>query len=469
MTATEIPKDPADRHDTPSAPGAYRAAGEGMLAGPRGRVRLGTLNNLRWLGVAGQSAAVFVVHFGLGFPLPLIACTIAILMGAALNIVLSVMWPAQRRLTGREATLLLIYDIVQLAALLYLTGGIANPFALMFIAPVVISATILDLGNTLLLGGVSFAVISALAVFHRPLPWTEGDAPALPPLYLGGIWISLVLGVGFTAIYAWRIASEAARLSAAFSAAQFALAREHRLAALGALSAAAAHELGTPLGTIALVSRELERELPADFEHANDIRLLRSEADRCRAILARLGRPEEAVLGTAERMPLGALLDHVASPHRGLDIAIAIETQAGPAPKIWVLPEILHGLGNVIENAADFARARVAVRAFWNDRVLGVEIADDGPGFAPGIIERIGDPYVTSRPGRDALAETERGPREPYAGQEGMGLGFFIARTLIEQTGGALEAVNRPDGGAAVTAIWPRGAIDGAQPPSQAF
>lgn len=439
------------------------------LPAVRGRVRLRTLSNLRWLAVAGQSAALLLVRFGLDYRLPLLPCIVAIALSALLNIVLAIRYPATHRLTNREATCYLAYDELQLAALLYLTGGVENPFCLMFLAPVVIAAATLNLGNTMFLGGLAFVAVSVIAVAHAPLPWASSEAIHLPALYLGGIWASLVIGIGFTSIYAWRIASEGARMQAGLSATQLALAREHRLASLGALATAAAHELGTPLGTIAVVARELERALPPESPEAEDVRLLRAQAERCRGILTRLARPEETVLGTADRLPLGALLDEIAGEYRGGDVEIVIALETDPAvepePKVWRVPEVLHGLGNIVANAADFATTQVRVEARWNGNELRLAVEDDGPGFAPEILERIGEPYVTSRPGSYALGETELEPSEAFAGQQGMGLGFFIAKTLIERTGGSVRARNRGTGGARVALRWPRGAIDGERPP----
>lgn len=432
----------------------------------RGRVRLRTLSNLRWLAVGGQSAALFIVYFGLGYHLPILRCVAAIVSSAGLNIVLAIRYPATHRLTNREATLHLGFDVVQLGALLYLTGGIENPFALMFIAPVVIGAATLNLSNTLILAGMAFAGVCLIAVFHVPLPWAAHETLTLPVLYKGGIWASLVIGIGFTSIYAWRIASEAARMQAGLAATQLALAREHRMAAIGALAAAAAHELGTPLGTIAVVSRELERTLPPGSSEAEDAKLLHQEAMRCRTILTQLSRPEESVLGATERLPLGALLDDIAAKHRGgdIDITIACDTEfaQGPEPKVWRAPEVLHALDNLIANAADFAQTRVRVRAHWDEKRLRVSVEDDGTGFSPEILERIGEPYVTSRPGSSALGDSELGPSsDKISGEEGMGLGFFIAKTLVEQTGGTLRAFNVEGGGAHVRVSWPRGAVDG--------
>jgi two-component system sensor histidine kinase RegB len=430
----------------------------------RGRVRLGTLNNLRWLAVVGQAVALLVVRLVLEFDFPLVPAASSVAASAVLNVILALAYPAAKRLSAREATAFLAYDILQLAALLFFTGGIENPFALLFLAPVVIAASTLDVVSTLFLGGLAFAAISFLWQAHLPLPWSPANGLRLPALYQFGIWVSLLLGMGFTSIYAWRIASETTRMSTALSATQLALSREHRLASLGALAAAAAHELGTPLGTIAVVAHELERELASD-PHADDFRLLRAEAERCRAILARLAQPEESVLGQTERLPLGALLDDIAAPHRGVDVAITLDMQPGPPPKVWRVPEILHGLGNLIENAADFARKEVRLRARWNENMLSIEVIDDGPGFAAEIFEQIGEPYVTSRPARRTPADREVNPADGK--QEGMGLGFFIAKTLIEQTGGSVAAHNNMGGGAIVTVTWPRGAIDGDTPPRQ--
>jgi len=449
-----------------AAPAAIRLV---PASAARGRVRLRTLCNLRWLAIGGQAAALFIVFFAFSYHLPIVACGVAIGVSIALNISLTFRYPPSHRLTNREATVYLAFDVLQLAALLYLTGGIANPFALMFLAPVVIAAATLNLGNTLILGGLALVSVSVISVIHNPLPWESGQTLELPLLYQVGIWVSLVIGIGFTSIYAWRIASESARMSAGLAATQLALAREHRLASLGALATAAAHELGTPLGTIAVVARELERALPENSAEIEDVRLLRAQAERCRAIIARLANPEEAMLGATARLPLGALLNDVAEPYRGEDVEISIEldTKGETAPQVWRAPALLHGLGNIIENAADFARSRVRVQADFDAQQIRVSVEDDGPGFAPEIFERIGEPYITSRPGHHALGESELGPAA-LGQHEGMGLGFFIAKTLLEQTGGTVKAVNPAGGGARVNVFWPRGVIDGETPPSMA-
>ncbi|MGD0189842.1 MAG: ActS/PrrB/RegB family redox-sensitive histidine kinase [Rhizomicrobium sp.] len=449
----------------------WRDVPSGWSANPssmRGRVRLRRLTNLRWLAIGGQSAALYIVHFGLNYRLPLLPCAAAVVLSIALNLFLAIRYRATHLLTNREATAQLAFDELQLAALLYLTGGIENPFTFMFLAPVVIAAASLNLGNTMLLVSLALACVCVIGVYHDPLPWAFNEALHLPPLYQGGIWASLVICIGFTSMNAWRIASEASRMQAGLAATQLALSHENRLASLGALATAAAHELGTPLGTIAVVAREVERALPPDSPEAEDMRLLRAEAERCRGILTRLARPEESLLGAAERLPLGALLDEIVNEYRGGDVEIHVELKqlmgGGPEPKVWRIPELLHGLGNFVANAADFATSEVRVRAEWSSSELSLSVEDDGPGFAPEILERIGEPYVTSRPGSYALGNTEISPTDAFTGQQGMGLGFFIAKTLLEQTGGIVNASNS-DSGAAVEVRWPRGAVDGERRP----
>ncbi len=434
----------------------------------RGRVRLRTLSNLRWMACTGQTIALFVVYFGFHYQLPIAQCLACVLWSAGLNLVLAFRYPASHRLTNREATVYLAIDVLQLTALLYLTGGIENPFAFMFIAPVVIAASTLNLGNTMILGAIALGAASVIAVVHEPLPWPEEFH--LPALYLVGAWASLVLSLGFTSVYAWRIASEGARLSAGLAATQLALAREQRLSTIGALATAAAHELGSPLGTIAVVAHELERVLPAGSPEAQDARLLRSQAERCRMILMKLARPDEPMLGDTARLPICALLDDLADTYRDEELEIVITASPGdreaPQPQVWRAPELLHGLGNIIENAADFARSRVRIEASWNAASLKVTVEDDGPGFAPDIFQHIGEPYITSRPGDHAVGDTEINPPAAKIGKhEGMGLGFFIAKTLLEQTGGSVKASNPPGGGARVSVAWARGQIDGDTPP----
>ena len=422
------------------------------------RVRLRTLVFLRWLGIAGQSTAIIIVFLGLRYELPVELCAAEIGASVIFNLVLSYLYPQSRQLDETEAILHLSFDIVQLTALLMLTGGIENPFTLLYIAPVVISATNLSLTATLGLAGFTLTCVTLISFLHWPLPWDPYQPLELPLFYLAGNWISLTLGIGFTLIYAWRTADEARGMQTALAAAQEALAREQHLSDLGALAAATAHELGTPLGTIVVVARELEREVPPGSPWLDDIRLLRSQADRCREILGKLAQRDTTEDDVeAARLPLGALLDEIAEPHRGFGVEINLTAKGEGPLSVRRRPEVLHALGNLIENAVDFAETTVIVDATWTASEVKVVITDDGPGFDVEVFERLGEPYVTTRGAAQAKTSSETDLRGNH---EGMGLGFFIAKTLTERTGGSIDFSNAPRKGAQVTARWPRAALE---------
>jgi len=334
---------------------------------------------------------------------------------------------------------------------LFLTGGLQNPFAFLFLAPVLLSATALPPRFTLMLGAFAVACATVLVFVHYPLPWDSDDPLQLPPIYMMGVWLSILLAIGFIGVYAWQITEESRQLTDALAATELVLAREQHLSQLDGLAAAAAHELGTPLSTISVIAKELVNAIPADAPHGDDVRLLREQATRCRDILAKL--TELSSSGEPfDRMPLMALIEEVVAPHRNFGVVIDVTTppDRDVDPVGARNPAILYGLGNLLENAVDFARERVVVAARWDDDSVEVSISDDGPGFAPEILARVGEPYVTSR-----RRTTESADEEPA----GLGLGFFIAKTLLERSGAALVFENRalPDHGAVIRLRWRRG------------
>jgi two-component system, sensor histidine kinase RegB len=398
------------------------------------------------------------VFFGMQYQMPIGQCLMVIGVALGLNAVLYFRHRDARVLTEREAAAQLAFDILQLTAMLALTGGIENPFALLYLAPIVISAGNLSLGATLALALLAFASSSFITIFHYPLPWDPKAPLELPPLYVAGVWVSLTLGIGFCLIYAWRIADEGRRMQAALAATQEALTREQRLSDLGALAAATAHELGTPLGTIAVVARELERGMPKNSEWLEDVRLLRDQAERCREILSKLSQQDTDEDTIAKRLPLPALIDEIAEPHRGFGIDINITTTGDGTLTVRRAPEIVHGLGNFIENAVDFADTKVDIEAAWDNDTVHMTISDDGAGFDPVILARLGEPYVTSRAGVDPERETTGNAHAD--GHAGMGLGFFIAKTLIERIGGTVNFGNRPKAGAVVRVHFPRKVLE---------
>jgi two-component system sensor histidine kinase RegB len=421
----------------------------------RQRLKLDTLIRLRWLAVAGQTAAVTVVSFLLEYRLELGFCFGLIALSAWLNLFLKIRFPASTRLADPAAAVLLGYDILQLAALLYLTGGLTNPFAILLIAPVMVSATALAVRWTVLLGLLVTATATLLAVWHLPLPWRDGDVMDLPVEYVLGLWTALVSALGFMGAYSFRVAEEARQLQAALTATELILSREQHLHALDGLAAAAAHELGTPLATISLVAKELQREVPADAPWREDIALLRSQSERCRDILGKLTSLSTEMGGHLDRLPITHLLEDVIAPHRefGVALIVHLDGEIEREPVGSRNPAILYGLGNIVENAIDYARTRVDVGASWTEDEVVVTIRDDGPGFSPEIMDRLGDPYVTTR---------ARSAAQPRDGGGGLGLGFFIAKTLLERTGARVEITNRvsPETGAVITVRWPRAAMD---------
>ncbi|WP_237152668.1 ActS/PrrB/RegB family redox-sensitive histidine kinase [Oryzibacter oryziterrae] len=419
------------------------------------RLRLDTLVRLRWLLVLGQFVAVLIGWKGLDLTLPLPVCFGLTGVSAALNVGLRLRFPATQRLTEEQALPLLGFDGLQLAALLHFTGGLSNPFALLLIAPVVVAATVLSAAATLGLGVLVALLGLILAVTFEPLVWASGQTLTLPPNYILGMWVALVLAGGFVAAYSFRVAEEARRLQAALAATEMVLMREQHLNQLDGLAAAAAHELGTPLGTITLVTKEMLREVGPDSRLSEDLELLRSQAERCREILRKLTSLNTDMAAHFDRLPLSHLIEDMTAPHRdfGVDVVIQLDGDRAREPQGGRNPAILYGLGNILENAMDFANARVDVAATWTEERVAIVIRDDGPGFAPEILARIGDPYVTTRQ-KTAAASTSTGG--------GLGLGFFIAKTLLERTGARLTITNRaaPEHGAVVRVEWPRSAME---------
>ena len=414
---------------------------------PSGPINLRTLILIRWVAIAGQVSTILIVHYGLGFRLPLVPALGVVASSAFLNLVLIVLRQWAARLGARDAALYLGYDVLQLAVLLYLTGGLQNPFSILILAPVTVAATILSRRAVIALSLLAVAAISVLALRHMPLPW-RNEPLVFPPELVLGIWIALVLATVFIGGYTWSIAQGARRLRDAMAATQLALAREQRVSAVGALAAAAAHELGSPLATIAVVAKELARELPGSSPHAEDAALLLSQSERCRRILAELAQqPEEDGGSPYTRLPISALVETAAAPHRHQGIRLILATAGAAAedePLVRRSPEIMHGLNNLIQNAVQFAAHEVSITTFWDAKSVMVEIDDDGPGFPLHLLGRLGEPYLSTRAGVT----------------DHMGLGIFIAQSLLERSGARLAFDNLAEGGAHVAISWNRANLE---------
>jgi two-component system, sensor histidine kinase RegB len=423
----------------------------------RYRLRLQTLIRLRWLAVIGQSVAVLTVAFWFGFPLPVLFCFALIACSAWLNVFLSVRYPATHRLSPPAALGVLCFDTLQLAGLLYMTGGLVNPFSILICVPVIISTASQPIRFTAVLAALTFLVATLLAVFHLPLPWYPGVVYEAHFVLVVGIWMAIVSTTAFAAVYVYRVSSEANQLADALTATELTLQREQHLNALDGLAAAAAHELGTPLATISIVAKEMSRALAGDERFHEDLQLLRSQSERCRDILRRLTTLSTDDEAHMRILPLSSLIEEVVAPHREFDVAIVVRMvdlgrvdggDPSDEPVGRRNAGILYGLGNLVENAVDFAHAEVVITASYGVGHVEISIRDDGPGFSSDVLGQIGEPFVT-----------KRAAREKSAG--GLGLGLFIAKTLLERTGAVLRFSNGPDGtGACVTVRWPRAVMD---------
>ena len=415
------------------------------------RVQLRTLVLIRWVAIVGQMATLLVVYYGLGFDLPLFATMITVSASAIVNLAAQFIG-GSRRVSEKGAAGYLAFDIVQLTILLNLTGGLGNPFAFLLLAPVAISATVLSLSSTIILSFLALISITTLSIYHLPLPG-QGPLPQLPTIYVLGVWTALAIGIMFFASYTWRVAQAARELSDGLFATQQALAREQRLSAMGAIAAAAAHDLGSPLGTIAVVSRELSRDLPEDSQIADDVALLLTETNRCRDILAALAHNPEGDDAPFSAVPVSAVVEMATTRHQIDRISTVFNTMPidvdgkSNEPVIGYIPEIIHGIGSLAQNAIQFANSEVILSTTWSNNFVNVSIADDGPGFSPFVLDRIGEPYISLRVSQDGH----------------MGLGIFIAQTLLERTGAELSFSNRREGGAVVEIQWPRDMLEGAE------
>lgn len=406
-------------------------------------VRLRTLIILRWLAVAGQTAAVCTAIFLLDVKLDVGLCALAIGASILLNLILSLILPTTKRLSEREAILMLLFDILQLAFLLYLTGGLDNPFSLLVLAPVTISATALTLRATIFLGIVAVCLVTFLLEFNISLQTGSGDVLALPGLFRIGNWIALILGIVFLAGYARRVTIETFSMSQALSATQMALEREHKLTALGGVVAAAAHEMGTPLATIKLVAAEMQEELKDDSDLFDDAKLIHEQADRLSRILKDMGRSGKDDLLT-KSTPLLSLIEEAAEPHEDRGVNVMMFANSEPAsigltisPLVDRQPQVIHGLRNLIQNAVDFATENVWIDAVWTEKSIRVIVADDGRGYPTDMLQKIGDPFLGNRSGQKKRARKKKRPE-----YEGMGLGLFIAKTLLTRAGASIVFAN---------------------------
>ena len=445
--------------------------GTGIAVAPRGRgawIRLRTLILLRWWAIVGQLSALIVVEQVMNIEVETGLCFLVIGAAIVSNLVAATVFPKTKRLSEAENLAVVLFDLLQLGLLLYLTGGLNNPFSVLIVGPVIVSASSLSSRSTLFLGMTAIVIVTLLARFHLDLRSDAGFVMQMPAIFLFGMWVAIVIGIVFLGVYSRWVVTEMHAMSGALQATQMALAREQKLTDLGGVVAAAAHELGTPLATIKLTSSELASELPEGSDMQSDALLISQQADRCRDILRSMGRAGKDDLHLRSA-PFTAVVEEASEPHagRGKELIFdhgALGGEDGGPPVILRRPEVIHGLRNLIQNAVDFAEARVWIETRWAPGRITLRIMDDGPGFPPGLLGRIGDPLIPRRT-RNGGA----GARRP--GYEGMGLGLFIAKTLLERSGADLSFANGSDSfqddsgmnertGAVVEVIWPRSTLE---------
>lgn len=429
---------------------------------PRNWIRLRTLVLLRWWAIAGQFGALLVAQHLLNLSLEYGYCYLVVGVSIITNVIAGFIFPENKRLSQTETLLFVLFDMLQLGLLLYLTGGLHNPFSILIVGPVTVSASALTSRSTLVLGLTAILITSVLTRFHISLTDAAGNILRIPDIFLFGNWFAIVIAVAFLGVYARWLVSEMSAMSEALQATQMALAREQKLTDLGGVIAAAAHELGTPLATIMLTSSELADELSDDKDLLEDALLIKEQADRCREILRSMGRAGKDDLHL-RRAPMAAVIEEAAQPHlsRGKEIRFSLskDTQhLGTHPIILRRPEIIHGIRNLIQNAVDFSDSLVWIDGDWTDQSITLRIMDDGKGYPPQLLGRIGEPFMRTR-------NQAMDPQRPE--YEGMGLGLFIAKTLLERSGAELSFANGSDTfalrddfvdrkGAFVEVTWPR-------------
>ncbi|WP_010298600.1 ActS/PrrB/RegB family redox-sensitive histidine kinase [Candidatus Odyssella thessalonicensis] len=410
----------------------------------RAGISFALLVSLRWIALAGQSATLLLIDHGFHIRYPKVLTWSLIGLSVMVNFVLTLTHRVKPKIPASQLCYYLIYDIGQLAALLYVTGGLNNPFAVFLLAPVIIAAGFARRRDATVV--TLFGLLATVTLYTSafPLPWFEAGL-VLPELLRFAVLVAISCAMIFIAIYVSKVASDHLKTMQALQVTELALAREQKLASLGALAAAAAHELGSPLTTVILVIREMKKETLLPDHLKEDIQTLDDQTTRCREILQGLSRNfrEDHVL-PFKMLPLEAALNviinnHGVPPGKHIRIICAAE-----APLINLSPELQHALGNVIANALQFADAQVLVTCGWSQEKLTLKIADDGPGFPEFVLARIGQPYVSSR--KDATDGIH------------LGLGLFIAQTLIEKKGGMMYFYNK--NGAVCEINLPRKAVE---------
>jgi two-component system sensor histidine kinase RegB len=402
-----------------------------------------TLVNLRWIAIIGQLIAINFVYFYLKLDLPYIETHIIIFIGLITNIVLQFNIRTNQ-LKDLSSFLFLVYDLLQLSALLYLTGGIFNPFALLLIIPTIVSSTFLSMGTTITLGILTICLLFLLKEYHKILPGLDIYNFNFPEYYLAGALVSIIIGLVFLSYFGIRFSGETKKRSEALDKLQQVMAKEYELDSLGGQAAAAAHSLGTPLATISVVAKELKKEIGNKSKHSKDLDLLISQTKRCSNILKQISKKEISDDQFINLIKVENLLEEIIiSFEETSDKKITLfENDDKNKINIKRSPEIVYGLRNFIGNAIKFADMEVIIKVISDDKTLVLLINDDGPGYAEDIVKFIGEPYLKSK-------------SKKISSKAGLGLGIFLGKTLLERKKARLTFSNNEGlKGASVKIAW---------------
>ncbi len=402
-----------------------------------------TLTFLRYIAIFGQFLAINIVFFYLGLPFPIQLSYIIIFIGLLTNLYLQ-FGIRINQLKDFYAAIFLVFDLIQLSILLYLTGGIFNPFCFLLIIPAIVSSTFLSMGTTIILGMITTLLLLTISFFYLPLPGEEMNLLHFPDFYKTGIVISIFIGLIFLSYFGIRFAGETKKRSEALNKLQEVISKEYELESLGGQAAAAAHSLGTPLATISVVAKELKKEIGSNKEISKDIDLLISQTKRCSEILKQISKKQIEEDVFLSSIKFEDLLEEIINSFKETSSKEIDLDSEDDKNKIIIerTPEIIYGLRNFIGNAVKFSKSKVKINLKSDSQKIEIKINDDGPGIPDDVIDKIGEPYIKSKSTELNL-------------NSGLGLGTFLGKTLLERQGAILSfKKNNGLGGALIIINW---------------
>ena len=406
------------------------------------RLEKKTVVILRWIALIGQLLTIYFVHFYVGFDLPLIFCSLTIFCGGLTNIFIQFNF-RKNQLSNIESTILLFYDVIQLAVLIYLTGGVTNPFIIFLIVPALISSTLLNLASTLFLSIITIMSLILLTFNYYPLP-SEGNIHFhVPDYYIYSIPSALVIALIFLNYFGFRFGYEARRRGNALNKLELVLAKEQELESIGHQAAAAAHSLGTPLSTITVIAKELKKEMINNKEFKDDVDTILEQAKKCGDILKKISQNQIVDDEYVKNITLQDLLFEITKSFESItekNLNLNLENAKKRIP-IKRSAELTYGIRNFVGNAVKFSKKNIYINLVSNNQNTTLQISDDGPGFPDDIYKIIGEPYITTK-------------SKKLRSKAGLGLGTFIGKTLLERKKANIEFLKSNDGGALVEISW---------------